>query len=301
MCEKVMIKVDAIKSCCDFFKVKSFLQVKPEWFKKPEIKELKYASEKIDSLYRNLEKLDKISKSNPELYKLICKNYKSGNIDENAFNTFVDFIEDPIGDYRTLKAIKHYKNEGYKFTNIFLRTGKFKAYEPNGAEIRVSDDYKVLIKRESKIISDYIKGRSFSYPLTLYRGDDYIALKNTVISDGKFKGKSLAEVLQEAERLPEIEKKLIIEELISQNEVLYISYKSFLSTSFTKEGAKNTKPLFFKFTTQGKINGICPDIEPTHHVRELEFLVQKKSKAYINKIDYNNKNQWQFDAYLQTD
>ena len=275
-----MIKVDAIKSCCDFFKVKSFLQVKPEWFKKPEIKDLKYASEKIDSLYRNLEKLDKISKSNPELYKLICKNYKSGNIDENAFNTFVDFIEDPIGDYRTLKAIKHYKNEGYKFTNIFLRTGKFKAYEPNGAEIKVSDDYKVLIKRESKIISDYIKGRSFSYPLTLYRGDDYIALKNTVISDEKFKGKSLADVLKEAERLSKEDKDFLLAELLPHTQ-FSIDYKSFLSTSFTKEGAKNAKPLFFKFTTQGKINGICPDIEPTHHVRELEFLAEKIKSIYI--------------------
>ena len=41
---------------------------------------------------------------------------------------------------------------------------------PHGSDIAVSQDYKVKIKREVKILSDYIKGRSFNLPVTLYRG-----------------------------------------------------------------------------------------------------------------------------------
>lgn len=296
-----MIKINAVKSFGDFLNIKSFLQNKTDCLKNIKLDELKYVHEKVNSLYENLEKLDKISKSNPELYKLLCKNYKEGKLDDNAFATFVDFVKEPIEDYRTYQAIKHYKNEGYKFTNIYLRTGKFIAFQPNGEQIKVSDRYKVLIKREAKIISDYIKGRTFPQKLTLYRGDDYITLKNTIIINGKYKGKSLADVLQSAEKLSQEEKDSIIEEIMSTSKELIINNKSFLSTSFTPDGAKYNKPLFFKLTTKGRIKGICPDFVPTHHIKELEFLVQKNSKTCINKIDYNNKNQWQIDSVLTTE
>ena len=294
-----MFQTESIRAFCRFFDVKSIINTKIQTLKNVKFKELKYAGDKINSLYKNLEKLEKIRNTNPVLYNLIAKGYKSGELEDNAFKIFMDFIDNPIEDYRTGKAVYHYKNEGYKFMNTFLRTGKVRGKYPDGSDIAVSQDYKVKIKREVKILSDYIKGRSFNLPVTLYRGDDYICLSGVVIKDGKFKGQKLSDVLLSLEKMPEKERKYNISKLLETKESLCINNKAFLSTSFSKKGAKTNKPIFLTLTNKEPIKGICADTIVNPHIKELEFLIQKGSKAYIENLKYQG-DKWYIEANIAT-
>ena len=294
-----MFQTESIRAFCRFFDVKSIINTKIQSLKNVKFKELKYAGDKINSLYKNLEKLEKIRNTNPVLYNLIAKGYKSGELEDNAFKIFMDFIDNPIEDYRTGKAVYHYKNEGYKFMNTFLRTGKVRGKYPDGSDVAVSQDYKVKIKREVKILSDYIKGRSFNLPVTLYRGDDYICLSGVVIKDGKFKGQKLSDVLLSLEKMPEKERMETLKEINSQSG-LVINNKAFLSTSFSKKGAKTNKPIFLTLTNKEPIKGICADTIVNPHIKELEFLIQKGSKAYIKDIRPGKDNRWYIKATIKT-
>ena len=170
---------------------------------------------------------------------------------------------------------------------------------PDVSDVAVSQDYKVKIKREVKILSDYIKGRSFNLPVTLYRGDDYICLSGVVIKDGKFKGQKLSDVLLSLEKMPEKERKYNISKLLETKESLCINNKAFLSTSFSKKGAKTNKPIFLTLTNKEPIKGICADTIVNPHIKELEFLIQKGSKAYIENLKYQG-DKWYIEANIAT-
>ena len=294
-----MFQTESIRAFCRFFGVKSILSTKIQNLKDINLKELKYVGDKVNSLYKNLEKLEKIRYSNPVLYNLISKGYKSGELEDNAFKIFMDFIDNPIEDYRTAKSVYHYKNEGYKFMNTFLRTGKVRGKYSDGTEIPVSQNYKIKIKREVKILSDYLKGRSFNLPVTLYRGDDYISLSEVVIKEGKFKGQKLSEVLLSLEKMPEKNKIESLKVLNSQSGLI-INNKAFLSTSFSKKGAKSNKPIFLTLTNREPINGICADTVVNPHIKELEFLIQKGSKSYIKDIRLGKDKKWYIKATIKT-
>ena len=109
----------------------------------------------------------------------------------------------------------------------------------------------------------------------------------------------MSEVLLSLEKMPEKERKYNIYKLLETKEPLCINNKAFLSTSFSKKGAKSNKPIFLTLTNREPINGICADTVVNPHIKELEFLIQKGSKSYIDNLHFQD-GRWFIDADIVT-
>lgn len=225
--------------------------------------------------------------TNPDFYNLVKKQYDTGNIDKETLKVICDLVKSPIDDIAKQNAVFHYKNDGFKLINKYLREGK----------IEGSPEYITRIKREVKILEELIQSRSYGAGLKLYRGDNYPIFDSVIIKNGTYKDKPLSELLKQMETMPKDAQDAMLFDVLANNDIHFIQ-KSFLSTSLLKGAHKEHKPIQFVLETQGDVNGVCLEtVAKSVHSNEIEFLLNKNSAIHLTGIEQKN-GQWEITGLL---
>lgn len=214
--------------------------------------------------------------------------HSKGEIDTNHLKVICDAVKrsSELEDGKITKSLLDYKRRDYKAFNRLIRGQSIDDLLMNGI---TKEEYAGKIKSETKALDNFISTFESKDGLKLFRTDNFDALQETIISTGKYKGKTLSSILEKYSQNP---KEIDVQDLLSSLKGSDITQKSFLSTSIAKEGAeacgRETRPIMWKFTTKGKSNGLFIDSYSKGFNTELEYLMQRNSKININNLENKN-------------
>ncbi|MCM1003111.1 MAG: hypothetical protein NC408_02080 [Candidatus Gastranaerophilales bacterium] len=238
--------------------------------------------------------LNSIEQTTPNLYKLISELHLAGILDnshiENIYQATRFLYDQSMLEEIVIakNGINNYKKKTtYQLYNSILRKENIEI--PDGID---KDTYIGSLKKQIKLLSDFIDTFNYSQPMKLYRRDSFSILQSIKIDDNEshFNGKSLGEILELLSKdKPENIEQILHDIIQILNKKEPITNLGFTSTSIAEIGAnackRNTKPILWEYNTTGNIHGCYIDVFSNDWADELEFLLQANSKFRITSIE----------------
>ncbi len=237
----------------------------------------------------------------PDYFMEICANLDESYIrlgrnipyfSEGATEAVMDGIySKPNQEISSL--INYYQNCSAEYNEYLSET-------KSNNEIMNNDE--LNIKSEIDKLTDFIDLCEVKKPFTVYRGDNYKILRDTILPSGKNLKKEMDRISQKKVRNSEI--KELEEEVLDS--CIKTHNKRFTSTCISKyvfdESEFHDEKAVWNINlpkgTKGLFIGLIGDVE--NYGVECEFLIQRGSDLKINSIVFDKKNnQWIIDAAIE--